>query len=126
MGARHGHNYAKDATLTEEGTGGEDGDDERLLARGEVEAEGMVGAVGRVTKGAEPVVHLHETGDGTGVVTEEDTTKGGEADHGNTSEAVLWSGGADTGTGGCWTTRHCGRGRKGRGGWEVATRVGGG
>ena len=112
--------------LTKEGTGGEDGDDEGLLARGEVEAKGMVGAVGRVTKGAEPVVHLHETGDGTGVVTEEDTTEGGEGGHGDARKLVLVAdGGTDALTSCDGTTCHCGRyafagkgGERERGGWR--------
>ena len=66
----------------------------------------MVGAVGRVTKGAEPIVHLHETGDGTGVVTEEDTTKGGEGSHGDASELVLGAGGTNAPACSDWTTRH--------------------
>ena len=55
-----------------------------------MEAKGVSGKVcGADTKGAQPVVHLDDTGDGTGVVTEEDTTEGGEGSHGNAGQLVL-------------------------------------
>ena len=107
MGARHGHNYAKDATLTEEGTGGEYGDDQRLVRGGEKEARGVRGAHCRwLTEFPKPVVHLDDTGDGTGVVTEKDTTKGGEGGHGNASDLALCAGGTNAPACSDWTTRH--------------------
>ena len=122
--------------LTEEGAGGEDGDYERLLVRGEVVTEGDVGVSGVVTEGAQPVVHLDDTRDGAGVVTEEDTTEGSEGSHGYTGEFVLASGGTDTSACSDWTTRHgervecggekevCGEWGEYRGGGESEAGVG--
>ena len=74
MGARHGHNYAKDATLTEEGTGGEDGGDEGLLAGGDhVAGRVVVRVVGGLAKKTEKVLHGGDARDGASVVAEEDT-----------------------------------------------------
>ena len=93
--------------LTEEGAGGQEGDDEGLATRREMEAKGVSGKVcGTNTKGAQPVVHLDDTGDGTGVVTEKDTTKGGEGGHGNASDLALCAGGTNAPACSYWTTRH--------------------
>lgn len=62
---------------TNEGTDGEDRDDEGLLASGD-------SAVG--TESAEPVFHGLDTIDDTSVVTVEDTTKGGKAGLSSMSE----------------------------------------
>jgi hypothetical protein len=56
---------------TEESTGGENGDDERVLG-------GCDLAVGGCGEGALPVVHGEDTGDCASVVSVEDTTKGDE------------------------------------------------
>ena len=93
--------------LTEEGAGGKEGDDEGLATRGEMEAKRVSGKVcGTNTKGAQPVVHLDDTGDGTGVVTEEDTTKGGKGSHGNACHPALGAGGTNAPACSNWTTRH--------------------
>ena len=108
MGARHGHNYAKDATLTEEGTGGEDGGDEGLLGRGDHVAGGVVLDVGGGrTEETEEVLHGGDTRDGTGIITEEDTGEGSEGDHEDTGELVLGCIGTDAGAGRSRTASHC-------------------
>jgi hypothetical protein len=63
-------------SLTKEGTGGKDGYDERSLRRSDPIATGK-GLRDRnaVTKSFKPVRHLLEPGDGTGIITEEDSSK---------------------------------------------------
>ena len=93
--------------LTEEGTGGEDGGDEGLLAGGDHVTGGVVGEVGGgLTKETEEVLHGGDTRDGTGVVSEEDTGKGGEADHENASGFVLGGIGTEARTRCSGTTSH--------------------
>ena len=97
---------------TEEGARGEDGDDERLAVGREVVAV-LVGrrVGGGVTVDLEPVLHLLDAGDDTGVVTEEDTAKGGEGGHGDAGQLVLGAGHADTPASCNRTTRHDERAR---------------
>ena len=59
---------------TEEGTSGQDGDDEGLLRRSDGTHPTGVG----FTEHAQPVLHGLDTRDDTGIITKEDTTKGGE------------------------------------------------
>ena len=59
---------------TEESTGGQDGDDEGLLGGGDGARSGGVG----FAKGTQPILHGLDTGNDTGIITEEDTTEGGE------------------------------------------------
>lgn len=66
----------------------------------------VLGIGGSFTESTEPVVHLDDTRDGTGVVTEEDTTEGGKGGHGDASELVLGGGGTDAPTCSNWTTSH--------------------
>jgi hypothetical protein len=62
--------------LTKEGTGGEDGYDERSLRRSDSIATGKgVRDRNAVTKSFKPVGHLLEPRDGTGIITEEDSSK---------------------------------------------------
>lgn len=102
-----------DGLLTKEGACGEDGDDEGLA--GGVDVVGAVGVV--VAKGAEPVVHLDDAGDGACVVAVEDTAKGGEGGHGDACSLALGGVGADARAGS--ERRHgegevvCGRARGG-------------
>ena len=59
---------------TEEGTSGQDGDDEGLLRRSDGTHPTGVG----FTEHAQPVLHGLDTRDDTGIITKEDTTEGGE------------------------------------------------
>ncbi len=96
-------------TLTEEGTGRQDGDHERLAGRGKVEAERVgLEVVSGDTEGAKPVSHLDDTRDGTGVVTEKDTTKGSKGSHSNTGHPALGAGDTDAPACSNWTARHSG------------------
>lgn len=72
---------------TEESTNREDRDDQRLGGRGDGVATGVGG--GRLTELSEPGIHLLDTADHTGIVTEEDTTKRAERDHENTNKFAL-------------------------------------
>jgi hypothetical protein len=64
---------------TKESTCGQDGDNKRLLGGRDGIASRIIGRDGDgMAKGAEPVFHGLDTRDGTGIITEEDTTKGGE------------------------------------------------
>jgi len=60
---------------TKKCTSGQDGDDEGLLGCGDGARPG--GGI-EFTEDAQPVLHGLDTGDDTGIVTEEDTTKGGK------------------------------------------------
>ena len=60
---------------TKESTSGQDGDDEGPL--GWSDGARPVGGI-ECTEGAQPVLHGLDAGDDTGIVTEEDTTKGGK------------------------------------------------
>ncbi len=62
-----------------------------------------------VTEQLEPIFHSDDTRDSTGIVTKEDTTEGGEANHQDANKAVLVGGGTDACAGGGWSTWHCER-----------------
>ena len=72
---------------TKEGASGEDRDDERLFVGRKHVAEGV--GCRLLTKSPEPVVHCNDAGDGAGIVTVEDTTKGSEGGHDDTCESAL-------------------------------------
>ena len=93
--------------LTEECTSREDGGDEGLLGRSDHVASWVVCQVGcRATEEAQPVLHGGDTRDGTGIVTEQDTSEGGEADHEDASKLVLWGIGTEARTRRSGTTCH--------------------
>ena len=104
---------------TEESAGGQDGDNEGLAGGGDDELV-LVGVKG--AKEPEPVLHAEDAADGTGVIAEEDATKGGEGDHEDANELTLLGGHADACACGSWTACHCEGARCG--GWGGATRTG--
>lgn len=100
--------FGRPTVLTEEGTGGEDGSDEGLLGGRDHVTGRMNDEIGGwLSEETKPVLHRGDTRDGTGVITEQDTTKGGEGDHENTSYLALGGIGTNAAAGYCWTTCHC-------------------
>ena len=82
--------------LTEESTSGEDGGDEGLL-RGRDHVTGGMGyeICSRLSEKTKPILHCGDTRDSTSVITEEDTTEGGEGSQGDARQLVLGAGGTD-------------------------------
>ena len=96
-----------DRALTKKGTCGEDGNNERLAGGGQLE---VLFLWVEDTEGVEPISHRSNTGDSARVVSKEDTTKGGETDHGNTDSIALWRRCTNAGTARSWTAWHRGCG----------------
>lgn len=104
---RHKDKTQLKVTLTKEGTRRQDRSDQRLFGGGDHVARGMVKGIGGwLTKETKPVLHGSDTRDGTGVITEKDTSKGREGDHEDAGELALGSIGTEARASCCGTTRH--------------------
>lgn len=93
--------------LTEESTSRKDRGDEGLLGRGDGKTERVGSTDGDgFTEELEPVLHGGDARDGTGIITEEDTSEGSERDHEDTREFGLGSIGTNASACSNRTSRH--------------------